>query len=252
MDLRKGKKMHSPTEKIALVTGANKGIGLEIARQLGKAGYRIVVGARDLQRGQCAVLVLQGEGIAARFVRIDLTDPSSAKSAAAEIGDCEGLLDVLVNNAGITQPGDGPPSAANIDAVRRIFDTNFFGTLAVTQAMLPLLRRSVAARIVNVSSGLASLALHSDPAWEFAPYKLIGYCASKAALNMMTVQLAAELERSGIKVNAADPGFTATDLNGHRGRQTVAEGAREAVRLALLPDDGATGGFSSTSGPEPW
>src|SRR5262249_15784384 len=136
--------------------------------------------------------------------------------------------------------------------VRRICDTNFFGTLAVTQAMLPLLKRSAAGRIVNLSSGLGSLTQAGDSNSEFYGFRFIGYSASKAALNMLTVQLAAELEDSGIKVNSADPGYTATDLNRNRGRQTVQEGAAAAVRLALLPDDGPSGGFFSASAQEPW
>lgn len=238
--------------KTALVTGANKGIGLEIARQLGKVGLSVIVAARDVERGTKAAQALQDEAIAARFLRIDLTDPASAEDAAADIRDREGALNILVNNAGITDPRDGSPGSAVLDAVRRILGTNFFGTLAVTQAMLPLLKKSVPARIVNLSSGLGSLTLHGDPDWEYAPYKLIGYAASKAAVNMLTVQLAAELRDTGIKVNSADPGFTATDLNGNRGRQTIPQGAAEAVRLALLDEDGPTGGFFATEGREPW
>lgn len=159
---------------------------------------------------------------------------------------------MLVNNAGISDPADGSPGSASLDAVRRIFETNFMGALALTQAMLPLLRRSANARIVNVSSGLGSLTWNGDPAWEFARVKLIGYNASKAALNMLTVQLADELRDTSIKVNSADPGFTATDLNGHRGNQTVEQGAAEAIRLALLPADGPSGKFFSTQGESPW
>ena len=136
--------------------------------------------------------------------------------------------------------------------MRRIFDTNFFGTLAVTQAMLPLLRNSSSGRIVNVSSALGSLVHKGDPSWEFSQAKFLGYNSSKAAVNMLTVQLAAELQNTSIKVNSADPGFTATDLNANRGRQTIPEGAAAAVRLALLPNDGPTGGFFSASNPEPW
>jgi NAD(P)-dependent dehydrogenase (short-subunit alcohol dehydrogenase family) len=242
----------SPTTGIALVTGANKGIGFEIARQLGKAGNHILIGARDPERGRSAAALLLGEGVPVRYVGIDLTNRATIEAAAAEIGAQEGRLDILVNNAGLTSPGDGTPGSADIEAVRRCFDTNFFGTLVVTQAMLPLLKRSAAARIVNVSSGLGSITRHGDPDWEFSSVKLIGYCASKAALNMLTVQLAAELRAVGIKVNSADPGFTGTDLNNHRGYQTVAQGAAEAVRLALLPDDGPTGCFFSSNGVEPW
>lgn len=238
--------------RTALVTGANKGIGFEIARQLGKAGLSVIVGARDGERGTKAVQRLQGEGIVARFLCIDLTDPVSAETAAADIRDRDGRLDILVNNAGITDPRDGMPSSASLDAVRRIFDTNFFGTLAVTQAMLPLLKQSTSARVVNLSSGLGSLTRHGDPDWEYAAYKLIGYGASKAAVNMLTVQLAAELGQAGIKVNSADPGFTGTDLNGHRGRQTIPQGAAKAISLALLDDDGPTGAFFNSEGREPW
>jgi NAD(P)-dependent dehydrogenase (short-subunit alcohol dehydrogenase family) len=157
-----------------------------------------------------------------------------------------------VNNAGISDRADGPPSSTGIDGVRRIFETNFFGTLAVTQAILLLLRKSRAGRIVNVSSGLGSLTHNSNPGWEFAQYKFLGYNASKAALNMLTVQLAAELRDTSIKVNSADPGFTATDLNSHRGHQTIPQGAAAAIRLALLGDDAPTGGFFSAGCEQPW
>jgi NAD(P)-dependent dehydrogenase (short-subunit alcohol dehydrogenase family) len=159
---------------------------------------------------------------------------------------------VLVNNAGISHPADGPPSTANIDAVRQLIETNFFGTLAVTQVMLPLLRASAAGRIVNVSSGLGSLQWNSDPNWEFAPFKLLGYCASKAATNLLTIQLAAELSGTAIKVKASNPRYMATDLTGHRGHHTVEQAAAETIRLAQLPADGPTGGFFETSGSDPW
>jgi NAD(P)-dependent dehydrogenase (short-subunit alcohol dehydrogenase family) len=244
--------MPTPAVRIALITGANKGIGFEIARQLGAAGLRVLVGARDATLGDAAVAKLAGDGGDARFVLIDVVKPVTIESAAAMIDAEHGRLDVLVNNAGISDKADGPPGVASIDAVRRVFEVNFFGALAVTQAMLPLLRKSAAGRIVNVSSGLGSLTHNGDPAWEFANVKRMGYNGSKAALNMLTVQLAAELKDTGIKVNAANPGFTATDLNAHRGYQTVAQGAEAAVRLALLPDDGPTGGFFSADRAEPW
>jgi NAD(P)-dependent dehydrogenase (short-subunit alcohol dehydrogenase family) len=244
--------MQTPASRVALVTGANKGIGFEVARQLGQANHLVLLGARDATQGAASVAVLRSEGIDARFIQFDLTDVVTIRAAAATIEAEFGWLDVLVNNAGITDRADGAPSTASLEAIRRIFDTNFFGTLAATQAMLPLLRRSQSARIVNVSSGLGSLGNNSDPAWEFARVKLLGYNASKAALNMLTVQLAAELRDAGIKANAADPGFTATDLNDHRGYQTIPEGAAPVVRLALLPDDGPTGGFFSAGRQEPW
>jgi NAD(P)-dependent dehydrogenase (short-subunit alcohol dehydrogenase family) len=243
----------APVPRIALVTGANKGIGFETARQIGRAGHRVLLGARSKPLGEAAAARLRDEGIDARFIHLDLASPSSIQAPAAGIAaEPGGRLDVLVNNAGITDPADGPPTVTDLAAVRRIFDTNFFGALAVIQAMVPLLRQSASARVVNVSSGLGSIQHNSDPAWEFAPVKLLGYNASKAALNMLTVQLAAELKAQGIKVNSADPGFTATDLNGHRGHQSVEEGAAAVVALALLPDDGASGEFFSAAGTEPW
>ena len=244
--------MLASKDRIALLTGANKGIGFEIARQLGKEGNRILIGARDRDRGQTAVANLRSEGFAARYVQIDLTELATIAGATADIESEEGRLDILINNADITSSGDGAPSAASLEAVRRTFDTNFFGTLAVTQAMLPLLKRSASGRIVNLSSSLGSLTQIGDPTSEFASFRFIGYGASKAALNMLTVQLAAELRDSGIKVNSADPGYTATDLNGRRGGQTIPEGAAAAIRLALLPDDGPTGGFFSASYPQAW
>ena len=239
-------------KKVALVTGANKGIGFEVARGLGKAGMTVLLGARDAGRDAEAAQKLKSEGLDVREIAIDLGDEATIHAAAARIEAEHGKLDVLVNNAGIIDPADGPPSKADLAAIRRVFDTNFFGTLAVTQAMLPLLRRSPSARVVNVSSGLGSLALNSDPDSPYADVKILGYNASKAALNMMTVQLAYELRDAGIKVNAADPGYTATDLNGNSGPQTVEEGAEETIRLALLPDDGPTGGYSDRHGAVPW
>jgi NAD(P)-dependent dehydrogenase (short-subunit alcohol dehydrogenase family) len=244
--------MQARNPRIGLVTGANKGIGLEIARQLGTAGIRVLLGARNPALGEAAAKRLSEERIDVRFIQLDVCRQSTIDAAAAQIEAEFGRLDVLVNNAGITDRADGLPSNTSIEAVRRVFETNVFGALAVVQAMLPLLRKSISARIVNVSSGLGSLTHNSDPDWEFARVKIFGYNASKAALNMLTVQLAAELKDIGAKVNAADPGFTATDLNDHRGYQPVQQGAAAAVRLALLPDDGPTGGFFSANGPEPW
>jgi len=244
--------MSNTDRRISLITGANKGIGLEIARQLGKAGHRILLGARDTGRGQQAAKTLSDEGIDVRFVSLDLGNPASIKAAAADIEANEGRLDVLVNNAGVAVQGDGNTSTATMDAVRTTFETNFFGTVEVTQALLPLVKKSASGRIVNISSGLGSIALNADPTWNYAAVKLIGYNASKAALNMFTVILADELKDTGIKVNVVNPGYTATDLNGNSGHQTVAEGAQEAVRVALLPDDGPTGAFTSKEGPDPW
>ncbi|MGA2419342.1 MAG: SDR family oxidoreductase [Candidatus Acidiferrum sp.] len=238
--------------KIALITGGNKGIGFEVGRQLGRAGMLVLLGARNEKLGEVAAAKLREEGAEARFLLLDLSGNDTISKAAEWIASEYRRLDVLVNNAGISDPADGSPDKADIAAVRRVFETNFFATLAVTQAMLPLVRKSEAGRIVNVSSGLGSLSYNGDPNWEFASVKRMGYCGSKAALNMMTVQLAFELRGTPIKVNAANPGFTATDLNQHRGTQTVQEGAAETVRLALLPADGPTGGFFDRFGANPW
>ena len=244
--------MNTADRRIALVTGANKGIGLEVARQLGKAGHHVLLGARDEARGRAAAKTLQDEGIDVRFVTIDLSNSASIGAAAADIEANEGRIDILVNNAGVAIQGDGLPGSTDLDVVRRTFETNFFGTVAVTQALLPLVKKSRAGRIVNVSSGLGSIALNADPNWDYAAVKLIGYNASKAALNMFTVLLAAELKDTGIKVNAVNPGYTATDLNGNSGHQSIEEGAAETVRMAQISDDGLTGGFTSTEGVEPW
>jgi NAD(P)-dependent dehydrogenase (short-subunit alcohol dehydrogenase family) len=240
------------TARIALVTGANKGIGFEIARQLGRRGMTVYVAARDRGRGSAAAEKLQGEGLAVRFIELDVLREDTIRAAAQAIETEHRRLDVLVNNAGIFERGDGLPSQSDLEAVRRTLLTNFVGPVAIAQAMLPLLRRSPAGRIVNVSSELGSLDLNSDPAWGHAWAKFLGYSASKAALNMLTVQLAFELKDTPIKVNSAGPGYTKTDLNDNQGTQTVEEGAAEAIRLALLPADGPTGGFFSSAGPVAW
>jgi len=244
--------MPTPTEKIALVTGANKGIGRAIACQLAKTGMTVLLGARNAAAGEEAAAQLRKENLDVQFLQLDLVQPATIEAAAASIASRFERLDVLVNNAAIVDPADGPPGTADLNSVKRILDTNFHGTLAVTQAMLPLLRKAEQARIVNLSSGLGSLEMNSDTKWGFADFKLIGYCASKAALNMLTVQLAYELRDTGIKVNAVSPGYVDTDMNQHRGTLTVEEGAAEPVQLALLPADGPTGGFFGEGGRYPW
>jgi NAD(P)-dependent dehydrogenase (short-subunit alcohol dehydrogenase family) len=244
--------MPTPTKKIALVTGANKGIGRAIAAQLAKTGMTVLLGARNAAAGEEAAAQLRKENLEVHFLHLDLVQPTTIEAAAASIASRFQRLDVLVNNAAIVDPADGPPGTANLNSVKRILDTNFHGTLAVTQAMLPLLRKAEQARIVNLSSGLGSLQMNSDPNWGFANFKLIGYCTSKAALNMLTVQLAYELRDTGIKVNAVSPGFVDTDMNQHQGTLTVDEGAAEPVRLALLPAEGPTGGFFGDGGRYPW
>ena len=243
--------MPSTGKRIALVTGANKGIGFEIARQLGKADSTVIVGARNPELGREAAAMLSGENIDARPIQIDVDQEKSVQDAARTIAREFGHLDILVNNAGVADREDGPPSTTKLEAVERTLRTNFLGALSVTQAMLPLLGKSTAGRIVNVSSGLGSLDRIGDPSREFQT-RYLGYSASKAALNMLTVQLARELWQTGIKVNSVDPGYTATDLNQHRGTQTIEQGAAEPVRLALLSEDGPTGGFFSSAGRVSW
>ena len=242
--------MQTTAKRIALVTGANKGIGFEVARKLAASGSIVLLGACNQTLGKEAAAKLAAEALDVRFLPIDVTELSTITAAAENISRDFGRLDILVNNAGINDPSDGPALTAHLDAVERVLRTNFLGVLAVTQAMLPLLRKSAAGRIVNVSSGLGSLTRSGSP--NPSSTNLIGYSASKAALNMLTVQLARLLSDSAIKVNSAAPGYTATDLNGFRGTQTIPEGAVEAVRLALLPDDGPTGSYSETAGSVPW
>ena len=245
-------KMESALKKIALVTGANKGIGFEVARQLAASGCTVLLGARNKALGEEAAATLKREGCDVRSLSIDLDDPATIATAAKDIDAGFGHLDVLVNNAGIAAQGDGLPSISSLEAIERDFRVNFLGSVAVTQAMLPLLRKASSASIVNVSSGLGSLTKSGDPAWTHVAAKYLGYAASKAALNMLTVQLAYELRDTSIKVNSVDPGYTATDLNQHQGTQSIPEGAAEIIRLALLPADGPTGTFSNAQGILPW
>ena len=241
--------------KVALVTGANKGIGLEIARQLAQQGIVALVGSRDETRGRKAAQTLQSEGLDARFVALDVTSQASIDAVAAKIEADFGKLDILVNNAGIALEGSSSPalpSQLDMELLRRTYETNVFGVFAVTKAMLPLIRKAEAGRIVNVSSGLGSLTQTSDPNWEYAFVIALAYTSSKSAVNAITVQFAKELRDTPIKINAADPGYTATDLNQNRGYRTVQQGATAPVRLATLPADGPTGGFFDEDGAVPW
>jgi NAD(P)-dependent dehydrogenase (short-subunit alcohol dehydrogenase family) len=235
--------MQTSIKRIALVTGANKGIGFEVARQLAASGCTVLLGARNRALGEEAAAKLKGEGLDVRCLAIDLDDHETIAAAAEQIDTDLGHLDILVNNAGIAAEGDGPASTSSVNAIEREFRVNFLGTVAVTRAMLSLLRKAQSARIVNVSSGLGSITRHADPASAYAGFRYFGYSASKAALDMFTAQLARELRGTHVKVNSAEPGYTATDLNQHRGTPTVAEGAAEPIRLALLSNDGPTGAF---------
>lgn len=233
---------------IALITGANKGIGYQTARLLIERNVTVVVGARDDERGRKAAAEL-----GARSVQLDVTSAESVAGAAGWIEKEYGHLDILVNNAGIALRQDDPaPSGTPADAMRATYETNVFGVVTVTNAMLPLLRRARAGRIVNLSSGLGSLAAATDPGSPFLEYNNLAYNSSKAALNMVTVVYSKELAGTSIKVNAADPGYCATDLNDHSGFRTAEQGAAIAVRLALLDGDGPTGAYLSDEGPVPW
>ncbi|WP_187686400.1 SDR family oxidoreductase [Nocardia wallacei] len=227
----------------ALITGANKGIGHETARQLAARGCTVLIGARDPGRGRAAAEKLAADGADARFVRLDVTDEETIAAAAEYVGSEFGTLDILVNNAAITGPleGDGKASATTLATMRKVYETNVFGVVAVTNAMLPLLRAAAAARIVNVSSEVGSITLTFDPQSPMWQLGAIPYPSSKSALDMITTLYAKELWDTPIKVNAANPGYTATDLNGHTGFRTVEQGAEPIVRLATLPADGPTG-----------
>lgn len=233
-----------PNKTVALITGANKGIGLAIARQLGKLDFTVWLGCRASDRGEAAAAGLRAAGVDAHAITLDVTSADSVAKAVAHLGAQAGVLDVLINNAGISV-GSPPPGVTeeSIDDVRAMFEVNTIGPLRVTQALLPLLRRSKAPRIVMMSSGLGSISNTTDMASQIWNVGAAGYSASKAALNMLTVKLAKALLADGIKVNAADPGYTATDLNGHSGPRTVEEASVIAVQLATLGPLGPTGGF---------
>lgn len=244
---------------VALVTGANKGIGLQIAKDLAAHGFTALVGSRNLENGEAAAKSI---GAAAHAVQLDVTDQASIAAAAERIRNEFGRLDVLVNNAAISHTGkpgttleelmkSNRASVASLDEVRAVFETNVFGVLAVTQAVLPLLREAPAGRIVNVSSGVGSLTLNSDPTFPYRAGFGVVYAASKTALNAITLSFAIELESTNIKVNAASPGFTATALNNFEGTDTVEQGARNPVRVAL-EENGPTGTFTGPDGPLPW
>jgi NAD(P)-dependent dehydrogenase (short-subunit alcohol dehydrogenase family) len=239
--------------KTALITGANKGIGRETARRLAALGITVLIGARNAERGEAAAEELRADGADVRFVPLDVTDETSVQAATKHIDATFGRLDILVNNAGIAA-GPQAPSEASAATVRQVYETNVFGVIAVTHAMLPLLRRSAAARIVNMSSELGSLAHMADPGSPWSAYTsvLLPYCSSKSALNAITVLYANELRAEGILVNAVSPGYCATDLNRHTGIRTAEEGAAVAVGLATAGEDGPTGAFLTEDGPIPW
>ncbi|PZG09825.1 SDR family oxidoreductase [Nonomuraea aridisoli] len=253
--------MNEHTPQVALITGANKGIGRATAERLAELGMTVLIGARNPRLGEGAAAAVRADGGDAHAVTLDVTAPDTVQQAARLVEERFGRLDVLVNNAGITGSGrvspeaavDQIPSSVDLDMVRAVFETNVFGVIAVTNAMLPLLRRSPAPRIVNVSSSAGSLTIAADPGGPLADLVAsAAYSPSKTALNALTVQYANELRKDGFLVNAADPGFVDTEINDHTGYLTPAQGAAAVVRLATLDAGGPTAGFFNTDGPVPW
>ena len=235
--------------KIALITGANKGLGFETARQLGQKEFTVLVGARDAKRGEEAAKTLRGEGLDAQFILLDPTDVATVAAAVREVEAKFGVLDVLINNAGMMLPADfGDPLQVPLDSLRQTFDINVFGTHAVTQAFWPLLNKSPAARLVNQSSSLGSLTLQSNGSQPVQPFS---YDASKAAINMMTIDYAKAWNGTPHRANAAHPGNVKTDANPH-GEIGVQEGAKTGVMLATLDEDGPNGGFFHLGESVPW
>jgi len=241
-----------PDKLVALVTGANQGVGLQVAKELAAHGFTVLVGSRNFEKGEAAAQGIDGD---ARALQLDVTDSASIAAAAERIRTEMGRLDLLVNNAAIsnTRKGDlslqeyakiSLASNASLDEIRTVWETNVFGVLAVYQAMLPLLRESPNARIVNVSSGVGSLTTNADPAYPYRAFFSPVYPASKTALNAITLAMMVELESTGIKVNLVSPGFTKTNLNGYAGLESIEEGSREVVRVALLGPDGPSGTFT--------
>jgi NAD(P)-dependent dehydrogenase (short-subunit alcohol dehydrogenase family) len=241
-------------KKIALITGANKGLGFEMARQLGQAGVEVVLAARDPQKGEAAAQKLRSEGLGAQFLKLDVTNKADHTAASAFLAEKFGRLDILINNAGIATEGlgDGKASTTTEETIHKTFDTNFFAPLALTQKLLPLLQKSDAGRIVNMSSILGSQTLHADPQSPIYNFKALSYDASKAALNSFTIHLAYELKDTKVKVNSAHPGWVKTDMGTDAAPMEIPEGAKTGVALALLGVDGPTGGFYHLGKALPW
>lgn len=246
--------MAEAKKKIALISGANKGIGLETARQLGKLGVTVILGARDLGRGEAAVAELKKDGVDAVAVKFDVVDAADIQAAVDKIEAEYGVLDILVNNAGMSTESLGGNSTTTVseDDLRKTFETNFFAVINVTNAFLPLLEKSEAGRIVNVSSILASLTLHALPGSPIYDAKMFAYDSSKTALNAYTVHLAHALKDTKIKVNSAHPGWVKTDLGTDAAPMDVVDGAKTEVTLATLPEDGPTGGYFHLGETLPW
>ena len=249
-----------PNGKVAFVTGANRGLGLETARELGKQGVIVVLGSRDPKKGEAAAAKLRDEGIEAESLGFDVIASKDRRNAYDYFAKRYGHLDILVNNAGVWKESDTssptsmpkPASAVSPEILHETFETNFFATVALTQKLLPLIRKAPAGRIVNVSSILGSLTLQADPASPIYSFKVFAYDASKAALNAFTVHLAHELRETKIKVNSAHPGWVKTDMGGPNATMEVSEGGKTSAQLATLPDDGPSGGFLHLGQSLPW
>jgi NAD(P)-dependent dehydrogenase (short-subunit alcohol dehydrogenase family) len=245
-------------QKIAFITGGNRGLGFQTALELKDAGVKVVIGARDPAEGERAVARLRAAGVDADVLQFDITKAADAQAAYDYFNSRYGRLDILVNNAGIaggTFPGTGPEhSAADVppELLHRVFETNFFAQVALTDALLPLIRKSAAGRIVNLSSILGSLTLQADPKSPIYDAKSFAYDASKTALNAFTIHLAYELRGTNIKVNSAHPGWVKTDMGGQQAPMELSEGAKTSVALATLPDDGPSGGYFHLGKPLPW
>lgn len=241
--------------KLALVTGANKGLGFEMSRQLAQHGLTVLIAARNLQAAQAAATTLKHEGLQAESIRLDVNDSTQIQAVVQEIGDRFGRLDVLINNAGVMLDGEwliSNASFVSLDVIRKTFDTNFFALVELTQALLPLILKSQSGRIVNMASIEGSLTLHADPNSPVYDAKPFAYNASKAAVNSFTVHLAHELRNTPVKVNSAHPGWVKTELGGEGAMMDITEGAKTGVQLATLPEDGPSGGFFHLGQPVPW
>ena len=253
--------MKTNTYKVALITGGNRGLGLQTARELGPLGIHLILGVRDPKKGKAAAAELKKEGFHAEAIRLDVADRSTHDEAYDYIEKYYGKLDILINNAGIWKesatssshvPDSNPTSTLPLEILRETFETNFFGTVALTQRLLPHIHKAPAGRIVNVSSILGSLTLHSDPASPIYSHKTFAYDASKTALNAFTVHLAHELRNTLIKVNSAHPGWVKTDMGGEGADLDISEGGKTSALLATLPADVPTGGYFHMGQPLPW
>ncbi|HXB60185.1 MAG TPA: SDR family oxidoreductase [Candidatus Acidoferrales bacterium] len=252
--------MKTNTYKVALITGGNRGLGLQTARELGRLGIITILGVRDPKKGKAAAAELKTEGFHAEAVRLDVADLSTHAEAGDHIEKHYGKLDILINNAGVWKESatagsyapDSNTSTVPMEILRETFETNFFGTVALTQRLLPLIHKAPAGRIVNVSSILGSLTLHSDPASPIYSHKVFAYDASKTALNAFTVHLAYELRNTPIKVNSAHPGWVKTEMGGEGANLDISEGSKTSAMLATLPDDGPTGGYFHLGQKLPW